>query len=164
MASESTVLAQHSSGLVYPLQNGIWKIRNHQRSADDIPPEQNVFGYNFDQRNKGRHGGWDLEAAVGTAVYSIRGGKIEDVGLNDSESGWGPNHVMQSFTFNGKVYTVRYCHLSSVRITNGKSINKGLQIGSSGETGRGSVPHLHIEFKLDGAAVDPRMFFGTPPF
>ncbi len=172
MATESAVPVKHKpTQMVYPLQTGIWRIRNAERSANDIPPEANVFGrggiFNT-HRSKGRHGGWDLQAAVGTAVYAVRGGSILDVGTNDGVSGWGPNHIMHSFTFNdgsgAKEYTIRYAHLSRVSVRNGGSVREGELIGYSGETGVGSPPHLHIEFKLDGVGVNPTKFFGLAPF
>ena len=167
MATESPVPAIHpSSRLIYPLQNGIWRIRNSERSPSDISPESNIYGDHLSERSKGRHWGWDLEAPVGTAVYCIRGGRVTRVSRNDSSSGWGPNHVWHTFVFNGQEYEVGYCHLSSVASfidREGVSVADGMQLGLSGQTGLGSPPHLHLEFHLNGRHVNPSMFFGAPP-
>jgi len=167
MATESPVPAVHrSSRLVYPIQTGIWRIRNSDRRPNDISPESNIFGHDLPERSKGRHLGWDLEAAVGTPIYCIRAGRVTRAARNDSSSGWGPCHLWHTFVFNGQEYVVGYCHLSSIVSSldrEGDQVTDGMLIGHSGETGRGSPPHLHLEFQLNGRAIDPANFFGPPP-
>ena len=57
-------------------------------------------------------------------------------------------------------YTTRYGHLSSIAVDVGDAVGKGQVIGSSGNTGNSSGPHLHFGVYLNGTAVDPFGWFG----
>jgi len=47
-----------------------------------------------------------------------------------------------------------YAHLDSVLVTVGQVVQAGTQLGTVGETGNASGPHLHFEERLGGAVVD----------
>ncbi|HET6939469.1 MAG TPA: M23 family metallopeptidase [Nocardioides sp.] len=47
-----------------------------------------------------------------------------------------------------------YAHLDSVLVTVGQAVQAGTQLGTVGETGNASGPHLHFEERLGGAVVD----------
>ncbi len=48
-----------------------------------------------------------------------------------------------------------YAHLSRVGVRVGQWVEAGQRIGRVGSSGRASGPHLHLEVRLRGAAVDP---------
>jgi murein DD-endopeptidase MepM/ murein hydrolase activator NlpD len=59
-------------------------------------------------------------------------------------------------------YVTRYAHLSEIGdgIRRGVSVDRGQQIGLSGNTGRSTGPHLHYEVRdLEGRTLDPMNFF-----
>lgn len=48
----------------------------------------------------------------------------------------------------------RYLHLSKRHVRVGERVTKGQIIGKSGNSGRTTGPHLHIELLVDGTPVD----------
>jgi murein DD-endopeptidase MepM/ murein hydrolase activator NlpD len=47
-------------------------------------------------------------------------------------------------------------HLARVDVTVGRRVARGEAVGAVGSTGNSTGPHLHLEVRLRGAAVDPR--------
>jgi murein DD-endopeptidase MepM/ murein hydrolase activator NlpD len=52
-------------------------------------------------------------------------------------------------------YESIYGHLSSVNINTGQKVKSGEIIGTSGNTGRSTNPHLHYQVNHRGLPVDP---------
>ncbi len=71
--------------------------------------------------------------------------------------------------FNGKTIFIdhgnglisMYCHLDRIDVKANEIVSQGKRIGLSGMTGRSSGPHLHWSVVLNGAMVDPSLFFGN---
>ena len=67
----------------------------------------------------------------------------------------------------GGGYRTRYAHLNSQSVSLNQSVTKGQKIGTVGNTGGSSGPHLHYEVHLNGSAIKPAfngstaLFFGT---
>ena len=51
-----------------------------------------------------------------------------------------------------------YCHLKNINVDINDHLNKGSIIGSVGQTGRVTGPHLHWGVSLNNARVDPELF------
>jgi len=49
----------------------------------------------------------------------------------------------------------RYAHLNSIAVSSGQSLEKGQIVGALGNTGVGTGPHLHYEYRINDVAVDP---------
>ncbi len=94
------------------------------------------------------HVGLDIAVPIGSLVRAVGGGQVVQTG-QDAEYG-----VFVLIRHPGG-YTSRYGHLSAVTTLQGASINAGEVLGRSGNTGRSSAPHLHIEIRQGGAVVDP---------
>ncbi|MET9206660.1 peptidoglycan DD-metalloendopeptidase family protein [Streptomyces bacillaris] len=101
--------------------------------------------------SSGRHTGLDFPAAVGTAVKAVADGKVA---MAKSGGPYG-NHVMLN---HGGGLTSLYAHLNSILTSVGDSVKRGQKIGTVGSTGNSSGPHLHLEARVNGRAVDPMTY------
>lgn len=102
------------------------------------------------------HHGLDIVVPVGTPVFATGDGVIKTAGRN---VGYG-NYVEVEHSSTG--YTTLYAHLSEIpsHIRRGKKVERGEEIGLSGNTGRSSGPHLHYEVRdSDGRTLNPVYFF-----
>ncbi len=99
------------------------------------------------------HAGIDFGAAIGSVVRAVADGKVEIAG---PVSGFG-NHVRLQH----KGFETSYSHLSEINVAVGAAVTEGQTIGLSGNTGLSTGPHLHFEYYVDRAAVDPLPHMGT---
>ena len=49
----------------------------------------------------------------------------------------------------------RYHHLGEIAVQLGQKVAKGERLGSIGETGKTTGPHVHVELRERGVATDP---------
>jgi len=94
------------------------------------------------------HLGVDYAAPTGTAVRSIGDGVVEFAGV---QNGFG-NVVFIKHRNN---HTTVYAHLSRINVQRGQSVSQGQNVGAVGSTGWATGPHLHFEFRVNGAHQDP---------
>ncbi|MCK9250997.1 MAG: phage tail tape measure protein [Solirubrobacteraceae bacterium] len=113
-------------------------------------PQSSGFG----MRSGRMHKGIDYAVPVGTAVKAIRGG-IAMAGIHDP-NGWGTNTRVD----HGGGWSSLYAHLSRVNTRPGQRVNRGQVIARSGNTGRSTGPHLHLETWRNGSAVNPAGVIG----
>lgn len=59
-------------------------------------------------------------------------------------------------------YTSLYSHLSSISVSEGQAVRQGGQVGKSGNTGLSTGPHVHLEIRKDGVAIDPLTLLPGP--
>ncbi len=98
------------------------------------------------------HCGIDLVADLGTPVYAVGSGVIEESKKN---SGYG-NHIRISHKGS---YSSVYGHLHRSVIKNGDRVKQGQIIGYVGSTGISTGPHLHFELKRFNKSIDPIVFW-----
>ena len=55
-------------------------------------------------------------------------------------------------------FTVSYCHLSQISVSQGQAVLPGDIVGITGNTGRSTGEHLHITIRQKGEYVNPRIF------
>ncbi|MEP6824959.1 MAG: M23 family metallopeptidase, partial [Ramlibacter sp.] len=48
-----------------------------------------------------------------------------------------------------------YAHLSRIDVRSGQGVSQGQRLGAVGSTGWATGPHLHFEFRVNGAHQDP---------
>jgi murein DD-endopeptidase MepM/ murein hydrolase activator NlpD len=96
-----------------------------------------------------KHNGVDYAAPTGTPAMSIGDGVVEFAGV---QGGFGNVVIVRH---NAK-HTTTYAHLSRIHVRKGQTIQKGQPIGAVGSTGWSTGPHLHFEFRVNGAHVDPQ--------
>jgi murein DD-endopeptidase MepM/ murein hydrolase activator NlpD len=94
------------------------------------------------------HLGVDYAAPTGTPVRSIADGTIEFAGV---QNGFGNVVIVK----HGNANTTVYAHLSRIFVKNGQSVSQGQNVGAVGSTGWATGPHLHFEFRVNGAHRDP---------
>lgn len=94
------------------------------------------------------HLGVDYAAPTGTPVRAVGNGVVEFAGM---QNGFG-NVV---FIKHGNNHTTVYAHLSRISVKRGQSVSQGQTVGAVGATGWATGPHLHFEFRVNGAQRDP---------
>lgn len=99
------------------------------------------------------HGGIDFSGPVGTGIYATGDGVVKKVEKN--KSGYGNNIVID----HGYGYMTRYAHLHSFKVKKGQKVKRGQEIGTMGNTGKSTAPHLHYEVIKNNKTVNPINFF-----
>lgn len=96
------------------------------------------------------HKGVDLPAPIGTNVRTTADGVIDFIG---QQRGYGNVIVVKH---DAKLTTL-YAHLHRFTegLEPGSRVRQGDVIGTVGQTGWATGPHLHFEFHVDGQHVDP---------
>jgi murein DD-endopeptidase MepM/ murein hydrolase activator NlpD len=96
------------------------------------------------------HKGVDYAASRGTPIKSTGNGKIVH---RSKKGGYGNTIVIQ----HGSTYTTLYAHMSKYRggLRVGSKVKQGQTIGYVGSSGLATGPHLHYEFRINGAHRDP---------
>ncbi|MBI2096106.1 MAG: M23 family metallopeptidase [Candidatus Taylorbacteria bacterium] len=98
-----------------------------------------------------RHLGADFRGRTGTKVYAIGAGLASVAGFDEIYG----NHVILDHGFG--VFSF-YLHLNQMLIKTGEFLKRGTPIGTIGETGYATGPHLHLTLKVKGVSVDPVRF------
>jgi murein DD-endopeptidase MepM/ murein hydrolase activator NlpD len=107
-------------------------------------------------RNDGKtmHGAIDLAGKIGDKVMAPISGVAKV--LSDPK-GYG-NYVEVTDTITGVKHIL--AHLDKTMVKTGDVIKAGTQVGTVGNTGMSTGPHLHHEVRLpDGTKVDPSKFY-----
>lgn len=102
------------------------------------------------------HLGVDYAAAIGTPARTVADGVVSFAG---TQNGYG-NVV---FVQHSAGQTTVYAHLSKLLVRAGEKIRQGQSIGLTGATGWATGPHLHFEFRVNGAFQDPQKFAHSAP-
>lgn len=97
------------------------------------------------------HAGLDIAGPHGQAVVSPSDGMVVFSGL---EGAYGNVVVVD----HGYGIKTRYGHLASINVKPGERLKRGDQVGTLGNTGRSTGPHLHYEVRVNGIAQNPRKF------
>lgn len=98
----------------------------------------------------GNHKGTDFLTPLGTPIRACHDGFIIKAGyenIDNEKQGFGLR-IIQMFQQNGKSFMIYYGHLSKIMegFPNGK-VAVGDLIGYSGNSGRSSGPHCHVEVR-----------------
>ena len=116
------------------------------------------FGYRSDPftGSGAMHAGLDFKGPVGTPILAAAEGKVVLAGFH---GGYG--NTIEIRHANGLV--TRYAHLSGLNVRRGQMVERGVQIGRMGSTGRSTGSHLHFEVRQNGQAINPRKFLEANP-
>lgn len=94
------------------------------------------------------HGGVDFPANAGTNIVAARGGRVSGTGVDPLYG----NYIR--IEHDGGFETF-YGHLGDVTVRLNDRVSSGMIIGSVGNSGRSTGPHLHFEIRQYGKRRDP---------
>ncbi len=95
------------------------------------------------------HRGLDFTAAIGTPVRATGDGKV--IRVRNDRTGYGRNITID----HGYGYSTLYAHMEDTDVSVGEKVKKGEQIGTVGNTGTSTAPHLHYEVRFKKKAINP---------
>lgn len=140
--------------------------KNKERMIECVPAIQPIsvknlvrisdfYGYRKDPMNKVRtmHHGIDFAGPIGTPVYSTGDGIVLEAGY--SFSGYG-NQVVVDHGFG---YKTRYAHLHKLNVKVGDKVKRAEMVGTLGNSGKSTGPHLHYEVLVRNSSVNPLNYF-----
>ena len=104
----------------------------------------------------GTHGGTDIGASYGSAIYAAGSGTVVTAYKNSAYNGGYGNYAMIN---HGNGIQTLYAHMSVCSVTVGQTVSAGQTIGYVGSTGRSTGPHLHFEVRVNGSRVDPQSYY-----
>lgn len=94
------------------------------------------------------HMGVDLAVPRGTPVHVTANGVV-------ATAGWVTGYGKLIMVDHGGGLQTYYAHLSRVEVVPGQRVSCGEIIGTAGDTGHSTGPHLHYEVRRGGHAVNP---------
>lgn len=112
------------------------------------------FGGRTDPVFGGRefHKGQDIASKKGTPVFVTGDGVVELARCQFT--GYGNEIVVD----HGYGYKTHYAHLNTIEVNVGMKVHRGDQIGTVGNSGKSTGPHLHYEVIYKGECVNPMRF------
>ena len=99
------------------------------------------------------HTGVDLAAREGDPVLAAAGGIVAETRRSESYG----NCVRVLHTDGAATF---YCHMQYIFVHQGEQIEAGARLGTAGQTGRVTGPHLHFELLRDDLRYDPAQALG----
>lgn len=94
------------------------------------------------------HRGADIACPEGTEISAVLAGTVILARWDDSYG----NFVLVDH-YNG--FQTLYAHCSKLLVKEGEHVKRGETVARSGQTGETTGPHLHLELRMDGIALDP---------
>jgi hypothetical protein len=119
-------------------------------------PYSSPFGLRryFNDQPRNPHSGLDIAAAEKTPIRAAADGTI----INTGEYFFNGNTV---FIDHGQGMITMYCHMHTIEVEPGQHVVMGDTIGTVGQTGRVTGPHLHWSIMLNQTMVDPQLFLNS---
>ncbi len=99
----------------------------------------------------GGHRALDIGAWTGTPVKAADSGYV----IAARAGGWNSGYGTMVMIDHGNGFVSLYGHMNSIYVRQGESVAKGQQIGTVGNTGRSTGPHLHFEIRYQGVPRNP---------
>ena len=131
-------------------------------SEPAIWPTQGPISLEFSESSPYQlfHTGIDIasiDGKVGTPIASFMKGKV----IYADTQLWGfGRHVIID---HGHYVTSIYAHLDTLSVTKGQEVEIGTIIGTRGNTGWSTGPHLHFQINVFNIPINPRTFLSGNP-
>lgn len=151
MMEERLTEEEKSRYKVYVASQGAQQIYGNPLTEDWKDKISSRFGYRIHPITKEKtfHSGLDIAVPVGTPLYSCTEGTVTISQYSETAG----NYIV---VLMDSGYSVKYMHLDSLGVQPGEKVTKGMLIGATGNTGRSTGPHLHLEVRTpDNKAIDP---------
>lgn len=103
----------------------------------------------FGRRWGRMHTGIDIDGDTGDPIYASKGGVV-------IFAGWQGGYGRLTLVDHGDGVVTAYAHQSAFAAGQGTRLAQGQRIGSVGNTGNSTGPHLHFETRVNGRPVNPR--------
>lgn len=107
----------------------------------------------------GFHPGLDVSTREGSPVYASDTGTVTYAAY---AAGTYYDYGNLIVINHGNGQETFYAHLSGINVAPGQIVNQGDLIGSTGNTGRSSGPHLHFEIRQNDYGINPLNRLGGP--
>lgn len=113
-------------------------------------PYSSPFGLKrfFNDQPRKPHSGLDIAAPKGAPIVSPAPGKVVAKG----DYFFNGNTVILD---HGHGLTTMYCHMDTISVALNQEVDQGETIGTIGNTGRVTGPHLHWGVSMNNARIDP---------
>lgn len=124
-------------------------------SNKDLKRLSSFFGMRTDPfyKIKKFHEGVDFSAPKGTDIYSTGDGVV--VSARKSNRHYGNTIKID----HGYGYVTVYAHMQDFSVKKGEHVKRGQVIGTVGNTGKSTAPHLHFEVRKNGRPLNPIHYF-----
>ncbi|MFM7582407.1 MAG: peptidoglycan DD-metalloendopeptidase family protein [Caldilinea sp.] len=99
------------------------------------------------------HPGIDVAGWLGAPVTAADAGYVILAG-----GGWNSGYGNYAIVDHGNGFTTLYAHLSTIFVQPGATVSRGQQLGTMGNTGNSTGPHLHFEIRYNGVPYNPTSY------
>ncbi len=107
-------------------------------------------GGHVTQRYWHGHRAIDVGARNGAPIVAADSGFVVK-----ASHGWNGGYGRMVMIDHGNGIVSLYAHMNTIYVRQGENIRKGEQLGTVGNTGRSTGPHLHFEIRHNGVARNP---------
>lgn len=166
-ASDIRQLTAYLESAIEPVEETGRMIENQGALFQDIPsiwPIKNGIGHismAFGQNIHPKTGQWYIHKGMdfstwrsGDPIVATANGQIVTVGYDASFG----NYIIIKHKHG---YYTRYAHMSTTRVNKGDMVTQGQVIGTIGDTGIVTGPHLHYEVHIGSDVVDPAKYINA---
>ncbi len=117
----------------------------------ELPVSNPVITSRFGPRTRNNHAGIDLACPTGTPIAAAESGVV-------TFAGWSGAYGYLVKVQHTGGYETYYGHCSKILASVGDEVQQGDIIANVGSTGRSTGPHLHLEIRYEGTAINPEVF------
>ncbi|MGW4892996.1 M23 family metallopeptidase [Kitasatospora sp. NPDC004240] len=120
-------------------------------------PTSNPYGVVNPEYAAGYHTGVDFAVAPGTPLLAVGDATVVS-------AGWAGAYGKEVVLRLADGHFAEYAHMSSISVSAGERVEAGERIGSSGNTGNSTGPHLHFEIRNKnhyGSVINPIAFLSA---
>ena len=96
------------------------------------------------------HRAIDVGARAGAPIVAADSGYVIK-----ASHGWNSGYGSLVMVDHGNGDVTLYAHMNTIYVRQGENVAKGEQLGTVGNTGRSTGPHLHFEIRQQGTARNP---------